>query len=657
MKTPKIETVRSVVPMIYAYTTPGITYHDGYIKIGYTEQNVDERIKQQTHTAGVAAQKEWQGTAIYDDGTGETFKDKEFHAYLRGNGVRQPQDLNNPYFDPKDRNEWFFVSPSESRGHFVDFKSNRGSAVSNAVVIPYVLRKEQAEAVEKAAAYFMSHPGGEFLWNCKPRFGKCLGVYDLVRTMDFTKVLIVTNRPAIANSWLADYLQFVGTNSKWYFVSSTDALKGRAGVVSRDEYLHHIFGRDKSEKKIGCIEFVSLQDMKGSKYFSSHGIDKLGEVAEMEWDLLVVDESHEGVDTYKTDIAFEQIHRRFTIHLSGTPFKAIASAKFPVDAIFNWTYADEQQAKKNWDATSVTENPYAVLPQINLYTYQMSEVIADQLQRGIEIQGETEEYAFDLNEFFATDGNGRFKYNDSVDHFLDALTFQKRFPFSTQELRDELKHTFWLLNRVDSAKALAKKLREHPIFHDYEVVLAAGDGKIDDEDENKKSYDKVIHAIATHDKTITLSVGQLTVGVTVPEWTAVLILSNVKSPALYMQAAFRAQNPCLFQSGTNCYRKENAYVFDFDPARSLTIYEEFANDLIPSTAAGRGDMESRKANIRQFLNFFPVIGEDEDGELVALDAEQVLTLPRKIRSIEVVRRGFLSNFLFANISNIFNAPP
>ena len=285
----------------------------------------------------------------------------------------------------------------------------------------------------------------------------------------------------------------------------------------------------------------------------------------------------------------------------------------------------------------------------------MSEIIKDELQQGIEIDGETEEYAFDLNEFFAVT-NGKFNHESSVDKFLDALTRQTKFPFSTEKLRDELKHTFWLLDRVDSAKVLAKKLREHPIFQEYEVVLAAGDGKLDDDEETMKSYDKVVAAIAQHEKTITLSVGQLTTGITIPEWTAVLMLSNMRSPALYMQAAFRAQNPCLFKVGTSFKRKENAYVFDFDPARTLTIFEQFANNLNPNTAKGGGTAEERKENVKELLNFFPVIGEDEQGELVELDAEKVLTIPRKIRSVEVVKRGFMSNFLFQNISNIFGAP-
>lgn len=652
MQTPNIKTSEKVIPMIYAYTTPGVTYHDGYIKIGYTEGNVDKRIHDQNHTPGIFAKKEWQGTAIFDDGSGDSFTDKPLHAYMRNLGVKQPQDLGNTYFDPKDRNEWFYISASESRKMFNDFRGNRGILSSIRMVVPYTLRHEQAEAIRMMLDYKTDNPNGEFLMNCKPRFGKTLTVYDFCKQAGAQTVLIVTNRPAIANSWYDDYVQFLGVESGYRFVSEVDALRNRPGVLSRKQYTELI--ETDPSGSVNCIEFVSLQDMKGSIYFSPYGIDKLGEVAKMNWDVLVVDEAHEGVDTYKTDIAFDHIHRNFTIHLSGTPFKALANNKFGKDAIYNWTYADEQDAKEKWD-DSRGENPYSILPTLNLFTYQMSEIIKEELKQGIEIQGETEEYAFDLNEFFRT-ANGKFVYEASVDRFLDALTLQKKFPFSTSELRNELKHTFWILERVESARALAKKLNDHPVFKDYKVVLAAGDGKIDDTDQNQKSFDAVREAIAHNDKTITLSVGQLTVGVTIPEWSGVLILSNIKSPALYMQAAFRAQNPCLYQKGLDHYRKENAYVFDFDPARTLTIYEEFANDLIPATAAGKGDLAKRQENIRQLLNFFPVIGEDESGELVPLDPEQVLSIPRKIRSMEVVRRGFMSNFLFQNISQIFGAP-
>lgn len=646
MRKPDINTIRSITPMIYAYTTPEIARHTGWTKIGYTEQDVETRIKQQTHTADVKWNLEWKGNALFDDGSGERFTDKDFHAYLRKSGIEQ---------EPGKNNEWFHITGSESKLKFYDFRADHGILKSQSAIILYQLRKEQEDAVNKTLTYKNNHTNGEFLWNAKPRFGKTLSVYDFCKKSNAKNVLVVTNRPAIANSWYEDYMKFLGTESGYLFVSEVNALKGKPCVLSRSEYTASIIAHGDDDNYGNCIEFVSLQDIKGSKYFSTKGIDKLREVAEMNWDILVIDEAHEGVDTYKTDVAFDRINRKFTLHLSGTPFKALANNKFEDNAIFNWTYADEQKAKRDWDVTSEQENPYAALPRLNLFTYQMSEIIKDELQKGVEIDGETEEYEFDLNEFFST-VNGRFKYDSSVDKFLNALITQEKFPFSTPELRDKLKHTFWLLNRVDSAKALAEKLQCHDVFKDYKIILAAGDGKIDDVEETKKSYDKVIEAIKNYDKTITLSVGQLTTGVTIPEWTAVLMLSNVKSPSLYMQAAFRAQNPCLFKNGSSYERKENAYVFDFDPARTLTIFEEFANDLSTDTSAGRGDTETRKKHVKELLNFFPVIGEDEKGELIELDAEKVLTIPRKIRSVEVVRKGFMSNFLFQNISQIFSAP-
>ncbi|MGN0379984.1 MAG: DEAD/DEAH box helicase family protein [Butyrivibrio sp.] len=653
MLRPDIKTSRQVVPMIYGYSTPEVMRHNGWTKIGYTEQEVETRIKQQTHTADVSWHLEWKGNATFDDGSGQTFTDKDFHAYLRKSGVEQEAGKNN---------EWFHISGQASKQMFRDFREDHGILKTVDTVIPYKLREEQERAVAMTACYQKTHKNGEFLWNAKPRFGKTLSVYDFVKRTGARNVLIVTNRPAIANSWYSDYEKFIGRESGYLFVSEVDALKGRKGVLTRDEYRTAVCTADE-DRFVGCIEFVSLQDMKGSLYFGGEH-DKLAEISDakdekgnyrgMEWDVLVIDEAHEGVDTYRTDVAFEHVRRKFTLHLSGTPFKALAGNKFNSDAIFNWTYTDEQERKRKWDNSSEEENPYEALPKLNLYTYQMSEIIKDELRQGIEINGETKEYAFDLNEFFAV-SDGKFIYDSSVDKFLDALTRLNKYPFSTPELRNELKHTFWLLNRVDSARALAKKLREHPVFQDYKVIEAVGNGKDDDSDETKKSYDKVVKAIAENDKTITLSVGQLTTGVTIPEWTAVLMLSNMKSPALYMQAAFRAQNPCLFKEGTQFKRKENSYVFDFDPARTLTIYEEFANNLNPDTAGGSGTAEKRKENIRTLLNFFPVIGEDEQGELVELDAEKVLTIPRKIKSVEVVKRGFMSNFLFSNISNIFGA--
>ena len=574
-----------------------------------------------------------------------TFTDKDFHAYLKK--LEVPREAGT---------EWFQIDPNVARDNFIDFTQNHGvvSDEDADAAIPYKLRDEQAEAVQKTIEYFTARENAEFLWNAKPRFGKTLSAYDLCMKLGARNILIVTNRPAIANSWYQDYETFFGPQSGYLFVSNVDGIKHRKYVLSRSEYL----GKVTDDTK-GCIEFVSLQDLKGSIYFGGRH-DKLVEISAekgLTWDILIVDEAHEGVDTYKTDTAFNHIKRKWTLHLSGTPFKALANDKFPESAIYNWTYADEQKKKRDWDAVSEIENPYANLPRLSLFTYQMSDIVRDRVERGLELDDDIEEYAFDLNEFFITNESGKFVHDTDVDKFLDALTRQEKFPFSTPELRDELKHTFWILNRVASAKALAKKLKLHPVFKDYEIILAAGDGKLDDDEENEKSFDKVTKAIRKYDNTITLSVGQLTTGVTIPEWTAVLMLSNMASPALYMQAAFRAQNPCLFtDTEGNSYRKQNAYVFDFDPARTLTIFEQFANDLIPETSGDKGDFDSRKRHVRELLNFFPVYGEDEEGAMIELDAEKVLTIPRRIHAREVVERGFMSNFLFANISGIFGAP-
>ena len=650
---PNIKSFRPIVPMIYAYTLPGIPYKEGWTKVGYTEkQTVEDRINQQTHTAHVHWKLAWKDNAIYKDGSGEKFTDHDFHAYLERELVER---------DPN--TEWFHETGPELLTRFMTFAS-REIPVSKEE-LDYTLRQEQADAVKMTKEYF-ANGGTEFLWNAKPRFGKTLTAYDLIRQMGFTKVLIVTNRPSIANSWAEDFHKFIGWRKEYAFISENDALKGKPGVLSRGEYLDYYM-----EEIPGMIVFESLQGLKGSVYFGGK-FDKLEWLAKsytdregfrrkgVEFDLLIVDESQEGIDTIRTDRAFRNIQRKHTLYLSGTPFKALASDQFAENQIFNWSYADEQEAKENWAKEEF--NPYERLPRMEMYTYQISNMIYDQVQRGIDLSDdETVDYAFDLNEFFATKESGKFEHEEEIKKFLHALVTNEKYPYSTPELRQELKHTLWLLNRVASAKALAELLKADPVFSEYEIVLAAGDGRLDDGGsagawENEKSFDRVKAAIASNEKTITLSVGQLTVGVTIPEWSGVLMLCNLQSPSSYMQAAFRAQNPCTISDGGHYYRKETAYVFDFDPARTLTIFDEFANNLSPRTAEGRGTADDRKENIKRLLNFFPVLGEDDEGRMVELDAAQVLSIPRKLKSQEVVRHGFISNFLFRNISNVFGAP-
>lgn len=636
----QIQSFKRVVPMIYAYNTPGVSYHDGWTKVGYTEkQSVQQRIQQQTHTADIRWVLAWKDNAMFKDGSGEYFTDHDFHDYLETEQVQREPGT-----------EWFHADGGRLLGYFNAFASR--TLIKAEERCTYDLRREQQEAVRMTMDYFRSG-GTEFLWNAKPRFGKTLTSYDLIRQMGFTKVLIVTNRPSIANSWADDFHKFIGWRGEFAFVSDTDALKGKQGVLSRENYLKTVLAHEDSE--LGMVAFESLQGLKGSVYFGGE-FDKLKWMSKLEFDLLVVDEAQEGVDTMRTDRAFRNISRKHTLYLSGTPFKALASEQFAKEQIFNWSYADEQEAKETWDKDEY--NPYEPLPRLAMYTYQLSNMIYEQVQKGLDLSGEDDsiDYAFDLNEFFSTNEAGNFVHEDEIKKFLHALSTNEKYPYSTPELREELSHTLWLLNRVASAKALAKLLKKDPVFCDYEIVLAAGDGKLDNEGDTEEAFDRVKNAIAAYDKTITLSVGQLTVGVTIPEWSGVLMLCNLQSPSSYMQAAFRAQNPCIITKNGQRMRKETAYVFDFDPARTLIIFDEFANNLSPETADGKGTGDDRKDNIRRLLNFFPVLGEDEEGRMVELDAAQVLSIPRRLKSQEVVRHGFMSNFLFQNISNVFGAP-
>lgn len=643
--TQNIKSYKVVYPQIYSYTLPELKPNEGSQKIGYTEQeNVHDRILQQVKTAAIRLKYEllWSAPAFFKD-SDESFIDKVFHRFLEKKGIERKWELGR---------EWFYFNgePLKSKDLFDLFCKEKFSALQNDNgKIDYTLRFEQEEAVEKAIDYFQKTEKGEFLWNAKPRFGKTLASYDLAKRLGANKVLIVTNRPAIANSWFDDFEMFV---DGYNFISETSSLKNRA-TLTREQ---HIATRPIKP----LITFLSLQDLKGSKYFGGN-YNKLRWVADLEWDLLIIDEAHEGVDTGRTDAAFDVIKRKHTLHLSGTPFKALANEKFPKEAIYNWTYLDEQKIKQI-ELEEGETGEHTDLPDLKLFTYRISQMITDKVNEGIEIDNETRDYAFDLNEFFRAKDK-KFVHEDDVKEFLKNLSTNKKYPFSTPELREELKHTFWYVgNRVDSVKALEKLLKEDPIFKDYKVIVAAGDGRSFEEEENdfkanESSFQKVKKAIAENDKTITLSCGQLTTGVTVKEWTAVLMLTDIKSPSLYMQAAFRAQNPFKEFRNGELYFKKSAYLFDFAPTRVLEIYDQFANGLNPKAVKGEITEKDREENIKELLNFFPVISEDVNGEMIELDANKVLTFPNALAATEIVQARFMTNLLFNDsLKGVFNFP-
>ncbi|MDR0912900.1 MAG: DEAD/DEAH box helicase family protein [Methanobrevibacter sp.] len=637
--TQSIKTTEKKYPQIYAYTLPNLSEKKGWIKVGETtKKDVKDRILEQVKTPAIDYSKDyllcWYEPAFRKNG--EEFHDKDLHSFYVKNKIEREIDSNNR------PTEWFYFNDNPQKAHdlYLDFIKGDYSKLQDGETIPYFLRSEQDEAVQ-LTLIAQNQGKKEFLWNAKPRFGKTLTTYDLVKRMGAQNVLVVTNRPAIANSWFDDFEKFIG--KPYYFVSESPSLNER-NPLSRQEFIDQL----NSEKNSRQINFVSLQDLKGSKYFGGE-YDKLYELKQVEWDLLVIDEAHEGIDTFKTDVAFDNIERKFTLHLSGTPFRALAKEKFTDDQIFNWSYSDEQKSKETWiEYNSEENNPYENLPKLSMFTYKLSDMIIEEVNKGAQIDEDHNiDYMFDLNEFFSTKNNGSFTHEEDVIKFLDSLVTHNKFPFSTPELRNELKHTFWILNRVDSAKALKKLLDQHPVFENYEILLAVG------HDYNQAELNDVRKAIKDNDKTITLSVGQLTTGVTIPQWTAVMMLSNMKSPSLYMQSAFRAQNPWTYEdSEGQTYTKKNSYVFDFAPERTLIIFDKFANNL----GQNPSNDEEHEANIKKLLNFFPVIGEDEEGKMIELDASKVLTIPKTIKAKEVVKSGFMNNFLFTNIGGIFQSP-
>lgn len=642
--TQNIKSFKEVYPQIYSYILPTITENEGSQKIGFTEKkDVHHRIRQQVETAAIKLKYDllWSAPAFFENG--KDFSDKTFHKFLVKKGIEHKIDLGT---------EWFYFNgePHKSKALFDLFRKEGFLALQkNNKKQEYTLRFEQEEAVKKAVDYFQKNEKGEFLWNAKPRFGKTLASYDLAKRLNATKVIIVTNRPAIANSWFDDFEMFIDGYS---FISETSSLNNRP-TITREQHI--------AQKPIKPqFTFLSLQDLKGSKYFGGN-FEKLRWVADLEWDLLIIDEAHEGIDTGRTDAAFDIIKRKNTLHLSGTPFKALANEKFTKEAIYNWTYLDEQKIKQI-EMEEGESGEHTDMPDLKLFTYRISQMITNQVNEGIEIDDETRDYAFDLNEFFRVKDK-KFIRENEVKEFLTNLSTNKKYPFSTPELREELKHTFWYVgNRVESVKALEKLLKNDAIFKDYEIIVAAGDGRSFEEEENdirgnEKSFEKVKKAIREHDKTITLSCGQLTTGVTIKEWSAVLMLTDIKSSSLYMQAAFRAQNPYKEIRNGELFMKKSAYLFDFAPTRVLEIYDQFANGLNPKAVKGEITEKEREANIKELLNFFPVISEDVNGEMIELDAEKVLTFPNALAASEIVNARFMTNLLFNDsLKGVFNFP-
>jgi len=647
--------------VIYVYHHPDSKEHLGWLKIGDQTGFNSHRVKEQNEADNIKAETLYMTDAI--DKNGVPFRDIEVHAIIDATGKYEREKKKNSKSGRF--SEWYKMSKNDAV-FYIEARKNlnyKPDILKKDVKI--TLRDEQQDAIDQTYEYWKSAPHGkrEFLWNAKPRFGKTLTSYWFAEKIQAKKVLIVTNRPTISDSWYDDYRLFIQPKGIFKFGST----KGNEHITTAG----HRQGRalNVGETKISIkngeptIFFISLQDIKGRDIDNTKAFKQKNQwIFNEPWDLFIIDESHEATETDNAHKLFEELRANFTLHLSGTPFKALTNNKFSIKQIFNWTYEDEQSAKENWDPTD-GENPYYELPRMNMFAYQLSKTLDATVSDG--------GYAFDLNELFKT-SQSKFIYEDKVLKFLDNMfginsknnQNVRPFPFADKGIRDELRHTFWLLPGVFAVKALKKLMQEHgkntpsrKIFADYEIIDAASKG--DDEHEGKTALDKVKKIIgddkkSLETKTITLSCGQLTTGVTVKPWTAVLMLYGAEggktSATKYLQAAFRSQNSWRYKDESgNDMIKENCYVFDFAPDRLLLIFQDYAKSVI-------GVGKSAKEKIKILLNLLFVAAEDEYGEMKELDANEVLTMPLKLITQEIVDGKFITSNKLFNIGDVFHKP-
>lgn len=635
----------AVVPTIYSYTLPDVADHNGYIKIGYTDrENAETRIKEQLHTAAIPFRILFKESAMRSDGT--CFTDKDIHRLLRHKGYRQ---LN----EGEDRNEWFCCSEKEALEIIEEVRT--GVRFEGQRTWNFSMRKEQQTAVQMAKDYFEQAKKEDptrppkFLWNAKMRFGKTFATYQLARAMDFKKILILTFKPAVESAWqedLSHHIDFAG----WQFVSNKEA---RFDAKQLDEQ----FGACDKTKSI--VVFGSFQDLLGTN--DAGGIKAKNEfIHSTNWDLVVFDEYHFGawrenaknlfekfdeenndfdIEKYQKEEAGNAINETFLpifafhyLYLSGTPFRALNSGEFLEDQVFNWTYSDEQSAKENW-AGKAEENPYAALPKMIMLTYKVPDSITNVATN----EGYDE---FDINEFFRAEyeekgkpESARFVYEDYVQNWLkmiqgnympvDGLKLgaeRPPMPFSDTTLLNVLSHTLWFLPNVASCYAMYNLLRQkqNNFFDDYKVIVCAGTKAGIGIDALKPVLDAMGDPLKT--KTITLSCGKLTTGVTVRPWAGVFMLRNLKSPETYFQTAFRVQSPWEVKDehGNREVVKQECYVFDFALERALQQISDYSCRL-------KVDDTSPEQKVSEFISFLPVLAFD-GSSMNRIDAQDILDI-------------------------------
>lgn len=577
----------------------------------YLRKYASKRINQYMTTAGVPYELHWAQLAV--DNKKRFFRDYDVHQVLKRSGI-------NAVSMGTDENgtatEWFKVSVEDAKKAINAVKEGR-YCIDITTDIPQEdmihFRPEQLRAIKQTKDIFKKK--NEMLWNAKMRFGKTLSALKVVAEGEFKKVLIMTHRPVVSDGWFEDFGK-IFKDGEYKFGSSDKGERIENFVSTQKPFVY----------------FASIQDLRGSKWAGGN-YDKNLEFLKIPWDLIIIDEAHEGNETKLAHNVKDKLKHKDTkiLELSGTPFNLLD--KYDEDNVFTWDYTMEQEAKYNWDKEHPNEpNPYASLPKVSMYTFDIA--------KSFNYVDETK--AFNFKEFFRS-VDGELVHKDDVIKFLDQITTEDsrtNYPYSTENYRSHLRHTLWLLPGVAEVNALEKVLNQHPVFKDYSIVNVVRRG--DSELATDKDLEMVRGAIGDNPaktKTITLTVRKLTTGVNVPEWTGVFFLNNTESPTTYLQAAFRAQTPF---SHEEMGIKQNCYVFDFAPDRALKIMTE---SIGLTSKKGKINTTEQKEKMAKMLNFFPIIGQSGN-MMVEFSVDRMLTQLKKAFAEKAVRSGFEDNSLY-----------
>ncbi len=631
--------------LIYIFTIPDAA-HQGCVKIGEAtledgfnlglQANSKElnaaarkRIDQYTKTAGIQYQLRHTELAFsVHEGYFGSFNDKDVHNVLLRSGI-QKHDFSNK----SQGTEWFDCSVETAIAAIQKVKEGKFSLNQNEMVPideSIELRPEQQDAIDKTLAKFRS--GGKImLWNAKMRFGKTLTALQVVKELRCHRTIIITHRPVVDKGWFDDFHKIFSMLDPYTY-----------GSREKGEPFNILETFAKKNPEQHYIYFASMQDLRGAQ-LAGGKFDKNAAIFKANYDMLIIDEAHEGTKTELGQNVINLLTKEDTkvLKLSGTPFNLMG--EFQEDEIFTWDYVMEQKAKADWDKYHFGDpNPYVGLPKLNIFTFDIGKALF-----GFE---DIEDSAFNFKEFFRTwtgdperdhrpmpeGAEGKFIHEEHVKSFLDLIVKydpESNYPFSIEEFRINFRHTLWMVPGVKEARALSTMLKNHPIFGNFDIVNVAGDG--DEEVENDNALKLVENAMGANPedtRTITLSCGKLTTGVTVKPWTAVMMLagSHNTDAKAYMQTIFRVQSPYTTLDGR---RKENCYVFDFAPDRTLKVLADTAKVQTKKTTN-----ESDRVKLGEFLNFCPVIGYNGT-KMAAFNVESMLEQLKRAYISRVTRNG------------------